>query len=321
MLDWVAENTALVIFAIFIGFALLEWITGLFRSPHETAQDAPLEGVMTMLFAAVIYPGILLLVGYLAQRLVPHWAGAWAELPTLAMVGLLLLGDDLTQYWWHRLSHSPLLWPLHRAHHSAPYMGIRVVYRNNFFYYAMMPGLWISAVLVYLGLGEVYPWYVLVKMTVIFGAHSELRWDQFLYRHRWLHPLAWVVERTISTPATHFAHHAMTQNDGIGHYKGNYGNLLFFWDVLFGTARITRRYPARSGLYDDVVYGPESWTTQLFYPFLKSRREASVLSGETAPQVAAATLDPTPAQLRVPSPWARGPFADEDPSQAQLSGG
>ena len=51
----------------------------------------------------------------------------------LAIVGLLLLVDDLTQYWWHRLSHSPLLWPLHRAHHSAEYMSIRVTFRNNFF--------------------------------------------------------------------------------------------------------------------------------------------------------------------------------------------
>ena len=309
MLEWIASHTAAVIFAIFIAFALFEWIAGHFRSPHETGEDAPLEGVMTMLFAAVIYPGILLLVGFAAQRLMPEWAGAWADLPVWAMLGLLLIGDDLTQYWWHRISHSPLLWPLHRAHHSAPYMGIRVVYRNNFFYYAMMPGLWISAVLVYLGLGEVYPWYVLVKMTVIFGAHSELRWDDFLYRQRWLQPLAWVIERTISTPATHFAHHAMSQSDGVGHYKGNYGNLLFLWDVIFGTARITRRYPARSGLYDDVVHGPEKWAVQLFYPLLRSHREATVLGGDRVPQVAAATLEPTPEQLRTPSPWARGPFA------------
>ena len=308
MLQWISEHTALAIVIIFVGFAIAEWLRGRFRSPHETHEDAPLEGAMTMLFAGAIYPGILLLVGWLAECYTPEMAGSLAHLPVWAMIGLLLIGDDLTQYWWHRASHSPLLWPLHRAHHSAPYMGIRVVYRNNFFYYAMMPGLWISAYLVFMGLGAVYPWYVLVKMLVIFGAHSEIRWDSGLYRHRWLHPLAWLVERTISTPATHYAHHAMTQADGIGHYKGNYGNLLFFWDVLFGTARITRQYPARSGLYDDVVYGPERWTVQLFYPLLRSKREQSVLTGTTAPQVAAATLDPSPEELKQPSPWARGPF-------------
>ena len=71
---------------------------------------------------------------------------------------------------------------------------------------------------------------------------------------KWLHPLAWVLERTISTPATHWAHHALTNDDGIGHYKGNFGNLLFVWDMLFGTAKITRRYPANVGLQDDLIH-------------------------------------------------------------------
>ena len=163
------------------------------------------------------------------------------------------------------------------SHEAMIAMGIRVVYRNNAFYYALMPGLWISAYSVFLGFGLVYPWYVMAKQLVIFGAHSNLRWDAVLYRHRWLHPLAWVVERTISTPATHFAHHALTQDDGIGHYKGNYGNLLFFWDVLFGTARITRRYPPRVGLRDDLDHGPERWQVQLLFPLLRSARERSAL--------------------------------------------
>ena len=167
MLQWISEHTALAIVIIFVGFAIAEWLRGRFRSPHETHEDAPLEGAMTMLFAGAIYPGILLLVGWLAECYTPEMAGSLAHLPVWAMIGLLLIGDDLTQYWWHRASHSPLLWPLHRAHHSAPYMGIRVVYRNNFFYYAMMPGLWISAYLVFMGLGSVYPWYVLHQTLII----------------------------------------------------------------------------------------------------------------------------------------------------------
>lgn len=46
------------------------------------------------------------------------------------------------------------------------------------------------------------------------------------------HPLAWLVERVISTPSTHFAHHGLTAEDGISHPNGNYGNLLFLLDVL-----------------------------------------------------------------------------------------
>lgn len=278
MLHWVAHHPAVIIFGLFITFAAIEWLRGLTHSPHGTREDAPLETAITLLFAALIYPGILLLVGFIARNYTSELANSLSDLPIFLMITLLLIGDDLTQYWWHRASHTPLLWPLHRAHHSAPHMGIRVVYRNNFFYYAMMPGIWISAYLVFLGLGAVYPWYLLIKMLVIFGAHSEIRWDTFLYRWRWLHPVAWIVERTISTPATHFAHHAITQDDGIGHYKGNYGNLLFFWDVLFGTAKITRRYPSRVGLKDDSEHGPERWWVQLLYPIIKSRREQSALA-------------------------------------------
>ena len=87
-----------------------------------------------------------------------------------------------------------------------------------------------------------------------------------------------VVERTVSTPATHWAHHALINADGIGHHKGNFGNLLFFWDVLFGTAKITRRYPARVGLPDDLLDGKERWSSRMFYPVLQSRRINSTLA-------------------------------------------
>lgn len=227
MLQWISHHIPFVIFMIFISFAAVEAALGLFRSKNTTKEDAPLEVSITFLFAAVIYPGILLIVTFGAMRFTPGMSGAISDWPLWAMFALLLIGDDLSQYWWHRISHTSVLWPLHRAHHSAPHMGIRVVYRNNAFYYAMMPGLWISSYLVFLGCAPVYPWYLILKMLVIFGAHSEVRWDRFLYRYRCLNPLAWIVERTISTPATHFAHHAITQDDGIGHYKGNYGNFLF----------------------------------------------------------------------------------------------
>lgn len=277
MLEFVAQHPALCVAAIMLGFAALEWRGGVFTSQHETREDARLEAAITLLFAALIVPGVLTLVDVLGHAWAPSAANALAGLPAWQMVGLFLIFDDLTQYWWHRASHTPLLWPLHRAHHSAPYMSVRVVYRNNFFYYALMPGVWLSGVLVFLGLGAVYPFYLVVKIAVICGAHSDLRWDAVFYRHRWLHPVAWLLEHTISTPATHFAHHAMFQDDGVGHYRGNYGNLLFIWDQLFGSAHFSRRYPPRVGLVDDVQHGPERWQVQLLYPLLKSRREGSAL--------------------------------------------
>lgn len=164
------------------------------------------------------------------------------------MFAVLLVADDMTQYWWHRLAHTSWLYPLHRAHHSAEYMSVRVVYRNNLIFYCQMPGLWLSALLLYWGFGAVYGIYIVCKLLVIIGAHSSVPWDMPLYRNRFTRPLMWLVERIISTSATHSAHHGLHATDGVTNYRGNYGNFLFFWDVLFGTALITRRRPESFGI-------------------------------------------------------------------------
>jgi sterol desaturase/sphingolipid hydroxylase (fatty acid hydroxylase superfamily) len=109
------------------------------------------------------------------------------------------------------------------------------------------------------------------------GAHCAWRWDEPLYKIPALRPLMWVLERTISTPATHWAHHAITQKDGIGHYKGNFGNLLFIWDIIFGSAHLTRKYPKQVGLRDDQLFGQEHWYHQMFFPLFQSKREFSAL--------------------------------------------
>ena len=123
-------------------------------------------------------------------------------------------------------------------------------------------------------MGYVYIIYLPIKLTIILLAHSETRWDRFLYKYKILHPLAWVVERTISTPSTHFAHHGLSADDQISHPNGNFGNLLFFWDVLFGTAKITRKYPQKFGAWNRIN---EPWYVQLFFPFILSKDPKSEL--------------------------------------------
>lgn len=268
------------ILTIFILFTAIELWRGRFFTPLATREDKRLDVIVSTMFPLAIVPIILFTCQWLGLRFFADYRDALVHWPWWGMLITLLLADDLTQYWWHRMSHSSWMWPFHRAHHSAAYMGVRVVYRNNFFYYAVMPGLWLSGALIFLGFGWVYIVYSIVKMGVIVGAHSEARWDEVLHRRRWLHPLAWVLERTISTPTTHYAHHALRQDDGVGHYRGNYGNLLFFWDILFGTALITRRYPPEFGLPDDRRHGSERWYIQYFYPLFRSNRAESVLSGK-----------------------------------------
>ena len=240
----------IVILSIFVGFILLEIVfTGFFSKAKQKRSDAIVEAISTGMLTLITQPLVAAGGFTLAAIALPGMAGMLESWPFLAVFALFLLFDDLTQYWWHRWSHTyAWLYKLHRPHHNAEYLSIRVVYRNNIFYYALMPGLWFSGALIYLGGGWAYAFYMVLKMTVIFGAHSDVRWDAPLYKIKWLSPIMWVVERTISTPATHSAHHGNHAAAGATNSHGNYGNLLFFWDVPFGTAKITRRYPTEFGV-------------------------------------------------------------------------
>ena len=256
----------LVVVSIFLGFALVELLAGrlLFRA-ETTRKDLIVEIGSGLALPLVIVPAVMTGSAWLTEAVAPGSEGAWAGWPVAAMVGVLLLADDLTQYLWHRLSHSwPKLYLLHRAHHSAEYLSVRVAYRNNLIYYALMPGLWLSGALLYLGFAPVYYVYYVAKMAVIIAAHSSVPWDAKLLRIRWLRPLMAVVVRVISTPSTHAAHHGRHAADGVTHYHGNYGNLLFLWDVLFGTAKITGERPREYGLEG---VGPATWQQELIWPF------------------------------------------------------
>jgi len=286
-----SAQSSLVVMAIYLSFALLELAcTRLFAKDEQTRHDGILEVVSTLMLLVVTQPLILFTVGAIGQALVPQYANALAGIPFLAALALFLVFEDMMQYWWHRASHSfSWLHNLHRAHHNARYMSVRLVYRNNILYYAMMPSIWFAGILVYLGLGWFYAGYLVVKMAVIIGAHSDFAWDRPLYRIKALSPLMWVVERVISTPATHHAHHGRHLSDGAVHYKGNFGNLLFFWDVLFGTAKITRSYPVSYGVEN---LPPATLGQQLLWPIFPENKDMDAdipgaVPRSAIPQVAA----------------------------------
>lgn len=261
-------NSTVIVALMFGGLLLLEFSRGRLKKMTATVDDRVVEVVSTLSVPLLVVPTIVFAAFALMGWLVPDWRGAWGHLPVWAMLLILLIGDDMTQYWWHRLSHAvPFLFNFHRAHHEPRYISVRVAYRNSLLYFLFMPTIWIAAILIYLGFGAVFVVYSLFKALVIFGAHCAVPWDAFLYRHRFLSPVAWVVERTISTPSTHYAHHGMDAADGVTNYNGNYGNLLFFWDVLFGTARITRRYPTEFGIASE---RRATFMRQLFFPLFRS---------------------------------------------------
>ncbi|MCF8300902.1 MAG: sterol desaturase family protein [Haliscomenobacter sp.] len=261
--------------AVLLILGILEALGGLYFSGKRSKTDYTIELVSLATLPTLIQPGIFLVTFFGMNFFLPNLENYFINLHFMWQIVTFLILDDMVQYWWHRWSHTNMvMWKLHRPHHVVEEMGVLVTYRNAILYYALMPGIWLSGILIYLGMGYVYIFYVTVKLIVILLAHSETKWDRFLYRYKVLHPLAWIIERTISTPSTHFAHHGLTAEDGISHPNGNFGNLLFFWDILFGTAKITRKYPETFGAWNQIK---EPWYIQLLFPIFRSKDSRSEL--------------------------------------------
>ena len=190
----------LFLIGVWLVFVILEiYQNKFFNRPREKSSDGLVEIVTGVMLLFFIQPFVVASGYFLTSQVVPDAQDLILNWPFLVVFVLLLLFDDLTQYWWHRTVHNvPILYHLHRPHHEAEYLSVRIVYRNNPFYYLFMPSLWFSGMLLFLGSGWVYVVYICMKMTVIYGAHSDIRWDKPLYKIKWLSPLMWFVERTIS---------------------------------------------------------------------------------------------------------------------------
>ncbi len=260
---------------VLLGLGIIEAIGGLYFHDKRTKDDFKIEIISSIILPIFIQPTIFLLMIFAMEFFLPHLENSLLRISIVWHIVAFLIFDDMMQYWWHRFSHkNRMMWKLHRPHHVIEEMGVLVTYRNAILYYALMPGIWFSAILVYLGMAYIYLFYLPIKLIVISLAHSETKWDKFLYQYRILHPFAWIIERTISTPSTHFAHHGLTAEDGVSHPNGNFGNLLFLWDIIFGTAKITRKYPQRFGAWNQIK---EPWYVQLMFPFIKSKNPKSEL--------------------------------------------
>ena len=142
------------------------------------------------------------------------------EIPnTWWMWGLLLLADDLTFYWYHRLAHQiRFFWAAHVQHHSSEHMNFSVALRQSwgepfikFLFYIWLP---------FIGFNPVY---ILIMQAISlvyqFFPHTKLVGK--------LGPIEWI----FNTPSHHRVHHA-TQ---VQYLDKNHAGILIIWDRMFGT--------------------------------------------------------------------------------------
>ncbi len=269
------QGYGLVIFMLALG--IVEFSFGLYKGKWNK-NERTLDIICFIIPRLVVRPAIAYFGLKLLPVLLPGYKGYFSWVPFFWGCLIIAVADDLTQYWYHRLHHEVRwMWRFHRTHHSAPYMGMAMASRQNLIYTFFFSQIYLTTTLVYLGLGPAALVVGGIKATITTLAHSSIPWDKPFYQVKWLNPIAWVLERLISTPATHHAHHADTHGDGVGFYKGNFGNMFFLWDIIFGTAHISRQYPEKYGISH---YESDEWYAQFLWPVFKSKIPGSELAAD-----------------------------------------
>jgi sterol desaturase/sphingolipid hydroxylase (fatty acid hydroxylase superfamily) len=210
--------------------------------------------------------GALRVAGFDTFHLDQLWPGVTDT--ALVSFAIYLVVFDFADYWMHRAQHRfEWWWRLHSLHHSQRQMTMWSDNRNH-----LLDDLLRDSLLVVLAqLIGVAPgqFVAIVAITQLSESlkHANLR----LWFGR-------VGERLWISPRFHRLHHAI----GIGHESGepgalmvkgrspalgghNFGVLLPWWDVLFGTANFEQRYDA-TGVRDQVEqgrdYGRGFWSQQ-----------------------------------------------------------
>jgi sterol desaturase/sphingolipid hydroxylase (fatty acid hydroxylase superfamily) len=212
--------------------------------------------------------GNALLVAFLLTPLFPDVSGILSmvkasvtnALPPVASgnsvgVGILFalslfVVDDFVRYAVHYCEHRiPVLWELHKVHHSAEVLNFMTAERHH------PLSLLVFGCVSALGVVGVNTLFILmfhgsVSMTTLLG--GNLFWILAnLIGGALRHSPVWIsfgphVERWLISPAQHQIHHSAD----VKHFDRNFGGSLAIWDRMFGTLYLTAqaREPIQFGL-------------------------------------------------------------------------
>jgi sterol desaturase/sphingolipid hydroxylase (fatty acid hydroxylase superfamily) len=133
---------------------------------------------------------------------------------------LILFAEDLTYYWFHRISHRcRFWWAAHINHHSSQHYNLSTALRQTWTGGLFAWVLWLPLVLI--GFPPALVVFQLgVSLVYQFWIHTEVV-DRL---PRW-------VEAVMNTPSHHRVHHATNPR----YLDRNYAGIFIIWDRLFGT--------------------------------------------------------------------------------------
>lgn len=224
---------------------------------HLTKPDASARKDMLSFFLDVT--GLLRILGHLItlgtayvfglvinSALNLNLTGAFAD-PVVQVVFWIFVKSFL-DYWMHRFLHAvPMLWEIHKYHHSAAEFNVVTAHRESVlvapwssFYFAIPLGI----------LGT--PPTVFIPVAFLLEAHALLVHSRFMFS--WGRFGDWF----LISPRAHRMHHSIDMN----HWGHNYGFTFAFWDHLFGTYWV-REVPQELPVgVPDCSYNSISWVRE-----------------------------------------------------------
>jgi sterol desaturase/sphingolipid hydroxylase (fatty acid hydroxylase superfamily) len=218
-----AQASNLILYAI-PAFVIAVVVEALWARRHR--DDDRIRGYELRDSAASMTMGLLnvIILGFSKLLWIPFYA--WLYQHRVADIGtawwtwiVLLLGEDLCYYWFHRVHHEVrLLWACHVNHHSSQRFNLSTALRQPLLTPLSGPIFWAPLPLI-----GFPPWMVLTAQA----------WS--LFYQFWIHteavdrlgPLEWFM----NTPSHHRVHHGKN----VPYLDKNHGGVFILWDRLFGT--------------------------------------------------------------------------------------
>jgi len=186
------------------------------------------------------------------------------ELPFWIKLILSVMLFDFATYWLHRASHTiPLLWRLHRVHHSDTKMDSSTTFRFHPIELAIVyqAGNIVAAGIFGLDVTSLALYYFIVYIF-FFLEHSNLNYPNWLNR---TFGLLFVM------PDHHRVHHHQEQF----YTDSNFADIFIIWDRFFGTFKLIPLNQMKYGLVEFEGEKKQSFLYLMKSPLVNMKREKS----------------------------------------------
>ena len=133
---------------------------------------------------------------------------------------LLFFADDLSYYWFHRVSHeNRLFWASHVIHHSSQHYNLSTALRQTWTggFYSFIFWLWLALI-------GFHPGMIMFQMAISLLYQFWIHTETIDKLPRWF-------ESIMNTPSHHRVHHGSNPI----YLDRNYAGILIIWDKMFGT--------------------------------------------------------------------------------------